>query len=285
MTIDALLRDGIARLTDVGLESAALDARVLLTHCLTIDDIDLLTKGDREVSSDQAALFAQATERRRHFEPVAYITGHKEFMGLDFYVTPAVLIPRADTESVVEGIIEKIVPNLDSVVKPLRILDLCTGSGAIGLSLAKAFPDALVTLSDISDAALEIAGTNARRFGCENVCRKQSDLFEDIDDVYDIIVTNPPYIQSHVIDGLQTDIAAYEPRLALDGGISGYDFYERILDTCDAHLFENGVIICEIGDGQTARLGVMAEARGLVQVLEIPDLTGTIRGLAFCKRN
>lgn len=284
-TIRTLLKEGTEALKSCGIPSEKLDAELLLSGCTGFDRIVMYTDGDRPVSEEQAACYRAWIKRRCDFEPVAYILGVKEFMGLPFSVSPAVLIPRPDTECLVEYLLEAVIPKMDLQGRAPEILDLCTGSGAIGLSLAHYLKNSRIWLSDISDAALEMAKKNAADLSVTVEGFYLSDLFEKIDRSFDLIVSNPPYIPDRVIEGLQRDIQEYEPRLALSGGTSGLDIYERIARTAAEHLKDRGYLMLEIGDGQEVDLVPMLEAQGFRSVALIPDLSGTIRGVFVQKRS
>lgn len=283
MTRRECLTEGIARLRLAGVENPSLDAKVLLCHALDIGEIALITDGEVAVSSVAQEKYLALITRRAAFEPVAYITGHKEFMGLDFIVSPDVLIPRSDTESVVEAVLDEYVPLIPRE-EPV-ILDICCGSGAIGLSLAKFLPQAKVTLSDISEKALAVTRSNAVALKLDGVDFILSDLFTEFPqgEHYDLIVSNPPYISLNEMLRLPADIGRYEPHLALAAEDEGFAVYNRILAAAGDYLTEQGLIVFEIGNDQEDGLIHRAEARGFVHLGSIPDLTGAIRGIAFRK--
>ena len=236
-------------LKNFGDETYDIDAKVLLKHTLSCNDMYLIIHQNDELTSEKRHEFLAYVERRKSGEPVAYITGEKEFMGFKFKVSEDVLIPRPDTETLVNEVLR-----CTNDHKEVRILDLCTGSGAVGVSLAKMLPYAEVTMVDISMAALEIARENAidlmvdRR--CEFMCTDVLNDLCDIDEQYDIVVSNPPYIRTDVLDTLMKDVKDFEPSLALDGGEDGLVFYRTIVDNAETILKEGGLLFFEIGYDQ-----------------------------------
>ena len=284
-TIKELIEVGSAKLAQCASESPRLDAEVLLTSVLGCPRITLYTDPGRAVSDEEALEYRRRIDRRAALEPVAYIIGSKEFMGLSFKVTPDVLIPRPDTESLVEAVLEDILPRIKKTAAQPRVLDLCTGSGAIGLSLKFYAKDADITLSDISAKALRVAEENARALGLSAVTLAESDLFEALPagEPYDLIVSNPPYIPDAVIPTLQRDIADYEPMLALSGGASGYEVYERIAREAGRYLRNGGAVVLEVGNGQEKKVAELLKEQGFGEITMIPDLTGAVRGVAAWK--
>ncbi len=230
---------------------------------------------DKEITSK----YLERLHRRLRGEPVQYILGHREFMGLDFHVNPSVLIPRGDTEVLVEYVIQECF----SLKRP-RILDLGTGSGAIAVSLAVLIKDAQIDAVDICAHALKVATKNARRHSVHPRIRFfQGDLFcslSQIDPVegYDVIVSNPPYIPRQVIEGLMIEVKDYEPIMALDGGPDGLLFYRRILKEGTPYVKPGGLLAVEIGYDQAASVQELFEETGMYgAVTLIPDLAGINR--------
>jgi release factor glutamine methyltransferase len=256
-TIDAprlSLRLAIAqaarRLAGGGIASARLDAEVLLRHWLGWSQAQLVSRMDAELDERAAGQFLVLVERRLRREPVAYITGTQEFWSLDFQVSPSVLIPRPETECLVETALNLLAERSN---EPLRIADLGTGSGAIAISLAAELPRACVTAVDISPAALELAGSNALRHRvAERIKPIHADLFAGFEaaERFDFIVANPPYVRSGEIDELAAEVSRWEPRLALDGGSDGLEFYRRIATTAWRWLAPGGALALEIGADQ-----------------------------------
>lgn len=250
MTIERLLKNASEILRNAGLENPRFEAEVLLSALLKINRAMLYAHNQDELTDETVQTFQSKLEKRAGHEPMAYILGKKEFMGLTFKVSPDVLIPRPDTEIVVEETIKRILE--DSA--DFQVLDLCTGSGAIGLSIAHYRPKIRLTLTDVSEAALKIAKDNADViFPSARII--QGDLFSPIaEEKFHLIVSNPPYIPSIMIETLESDVKDYEPRLALDGGTEGFDLYDRIIEVAKAHLYTGGWLMLEAGDNQGKRL-------------------------------
>lgn len=243
-----ILEKAISELEAASCETPRLDAEVLLAHALGCDRSDLY-KSDTwyQVPGVKLERFHTYVHRRKRREPVAYITGTREFWSIPINVTPDVLIPRPETEAVVEAVLETLQKNLATDDSRLTtILDLCTGSGCIAAALAKELPHAQLTVSDISAKALVVAKENLK-FAGDRVTFIQSDLFQNIEGKFDLIVSNPPYVASTEWETLQPEIKNYEPRLALDGGGDGLDFIRRIRQDAPRHLKPDGWLIIENG--------------------------------------
>mgnify|MGYP004675186223 FL=1 len=239
MTVREALRAATARLDGAGVPDADVDAAYLLASVLQEDTLAMRINGHRELTERQRAAFDALCDRRAAREPLQYILGETEFMGLTFHVEPGVLIPRADTEILVEKALEAMPPNA-------RVLDIGTGSGAIAVSLAKLGKNARVTAVDVSDKALEIARKNAESNGAD-VEFVKSDCFSALQGrKYDMIVSNPPYISDEEMRGLMPEVKR-EPELALFGGEDGLDFYRRISREAPEYLNEGGFLLFEIG--------------------------------------
>lgn len=241
-----------------------LDARVLLKAVLLCDEIYLAIHSDEMLSDADFEKYCKYILRREKNEPVAYITNSKEFMGLSFYVDENVLIPRWETELIVEKIIE-------SDIKKEKILDLCTGSGAIAVSLAKYIENADVTGVDISEKALFIAKKNAKS---KNVRFRLCDVLCDIKNIgemFDIVVSNPPYIERDVIETLDSDVKDYEPHIALDGGSDGLYFYRKIIEDIGFVLKKDGYLFFEIGYNQADSLKELMSEK-FSEIVVINDL-------------
>jgi release factor glutamine methyltransferase len=242
-------------------ESARLEAELLLAEALRLDRRNLYLNPEMLLESQAEAKFRSLLARRRRGEPVAYITGRREFWSLDFTVTPAVLVPRPETEILVESAVSLLSePPLNLPLgkgekkrgsRRLRILDLGTGSGAVAVSLAQEISHAEIWATDISSDALDIARANARRYGFERRIHFFSgDLFEpvrDLQECFDAIVANPPYVRRADLDSLPRDVRDFEPRVALDGGADGLDFYRRIVPQAPRYLAAGGFLALEIG--------------------------------------
>ncbi|HWO41218.1 MAG TPA: peptide chain release factor N(5)-glutamine methyltransferase [Candidatus Eisenbacteria bacterium] len=247
LTLRQIQRAGGSRLAQAGIPSALLDADVLLGPALGLTREQRMASPSLVLSEAQARLYSDLIERRTRREPIAYILGRQEFWSLDFRVTQAVLIPRPETERLVEIALE-IASRPEG---PPSILDIGTGSGAIAVSLATELPDATIWATDVSVEALALARGNAWRHGVDGrIHFLQGDLWEALDGVdrrFDLIVSNPPYVPSAEIDRLEPEVSRWEPRLALDGGIDGLDFYRRMVSCAHARLAPGGVLALEIG--------------------------------------
>ncbi len=272
MTINELRSRGVRCLEDAGIDDAATDAALLMEYTLKTDRNHILAYGNDEVSDKQADDYDALIKRRAEHIPLQYITGHQEFMGLDFEVSEDVLIPRLDTECLVEEAMIEIEDGM-------RVLDLCTGTGCIIISLARYKNDLKAVGVDISGKAVEIAARNSESNGVE-VCFLQGDLYEALDDIgdrYDAIISNPPYIAGAVIDTLMEEVRDHEPLIALCGGEDGLEFYRRIIDGADSHLVPGGVILFEIGYDQGEAVSDMLREHGYSDVKVIKDLAGLDR--------
>ncbi len=265
---------GKGALADAGIEEAALDARLLLEHICGTDRNTLLVHGDRTVSPEEEKQYLDAVERRSRRIPLQQITGQQEFMGLPFWVNSNVLIPRQDTEVLVEEV-------LKHTHDGMQILDMCTGSGCILISILHYSNDCEGLGVDVSSPALEVAEENAERLlsGRTGVSARflQSDLFEAVDGKYDILVSNPPYIRSAVVDTLMPEVKDYEPRIALDGEEDGLVFYRRILSDCKKNLKKGGMLFFEIGYDQAEAVKGMMEQAGFLEVTVKKDFGGLDR--------
>ncbi|WP_303868228.1 peptide chain release factor N(5)-glutamine methyltransferase [Acetobacterium wieringae] len=278
MTIREILDFGRQALAQAGIEHPGFEAEILLSRILDTDRVYFYTHSHEAVDLKQEATYREAIKRRCQLEPVAYIQEKKEFMGMEFFVNRDVLIPRPDTEPMVEYLLEYLQLNYP---KGAKILDLCTGSGAIGISIKKYFKQADVCLSDFSVAALAVAKTNADQLADGELTLYQGDLFAAIPhgETFQIIVSNPPYISRAEMNHLDRGILDYEPHMALDGGESGLDFYRRIIR--EAHLFleKDGLLALEIGDHQADDVIDLLKNNGYREIQTIMDLSGRIRCL------
>lgn len=245
-----LLREGTEFLSRTGAQSARLDAELLLGHVLGWKREALYVNLETWMLSTQRAQFEQTLRRRARGEPVAYITGEREFWSLGFTLSPAVLVPRPETELLVD-IALRLTSERPISDFGFRILDLGTGSGAIAVSLAKEIDGAAIWATDISLEALKVAEGNATRHGVREKIRfLQGDLFRAVEEPaasFDIIVSNPPYVRRDEIKDLPPEVRDWEPALALDGGSDGLDFYGRIIEEGHVHLRDGGLILLEIG--------------------------------------
>lgn len=255
-------------------EEASIEAAILLESILDTNRNDLFLNPDREVSLEDEKIFLSYLERRLTGEPVQYITGIAPFYGLELYTDKEVLIPRFDTEVLVEEILKVIKPDNS-------ILDLCTGSGCILAGVLSNSNNVKATGIDISDRALNLAKRNLEKYNLKAEIFK-SDLFENVEGKYDIIVSNPPYIESEVIEGLEKQVKEFEPRLALDGGEDGLIFYRIIVDEAKRFLNINGKLMFEIGYNQGKAVKRLLLDKGYDQVKIIKDLCGNDRVVTAC---
>ena len=250
---DRLVRAGIAP------DEAALDAEVLARHVLDCDRATFLIRARDPLPSAFDRLFEDLVLRRLAREPVAYITGHKEFWGLEFDVTPAVLIPRPETELIVEEALSAM-PARDAV---RRIIDVGTGSGCLAVALAIEFPSATVLATDSSEAALEVAGRNVLRHHVTNrVSLVHTNLLDGIPEPAELIVSNPPYVPETDGPHMQAEVIRYEPRTALFAGADGLDVIRRLFTAALAYLAESGRLIVEFGLGQEDELRAASRETG-----------------------
>lgn len=281
ITIRAALLDARHALTG---EDAALEAEVLLMHALDIDRARLYQRLDKPLTGQDSTAFARLLARRRAHEPLAYITGHREFFALDFEVTPAALIPRPETETLVEYAIAFAREHFSG--QPITIADIGTGSGIIAVSLATALPNAHIIATDISADALALARRNAERHTVFNrIDFREGDLLAPLDAPVQIIAANLPYVTTEQLDTSPPEIRDHEPRLALDGGANGLDVIRRLLNEPPTHVAPDGALFCEIGDWQgdaakslaasafpNSNIGVARDLAGRDRVLTVTAL-------------
>ncbi|SMC76150.1 release factor glutamine methyltransferase [Desulfocicer vacuolatum DSM 3385] len=272
-----------------GLDSPRLTAEMLMCHCLEMDRMALYMEFDRPLHSDELARYKALIQRRVQREPVAYITGKKGFWDIEVAVSPHVLIPRPDTETLVEAALSEMTQRRQSQTqRPLKILELGPGSGAVIVSLARAMPDNEYVAVDVSPAAAENTLENARRLGCDKDLSVVSGSWFDPfapGTVFDLIVSNPPYIPTRDIESLAPEIQDYEPRLALDGGMSGLDCIEHILSRAPAHLAHGGIILMETGFDQKTAVEALVNELAVYDGFEsIRDEAGHHRVVKIKKR-
>lgn len=259
------LAEAIARLNAAGIESARLDAELLLAEA-TGSDRSAVVAQTIEPTAAQLARFEELVRRRENREPLAYITGSKGFRRIELAVDRRVLIPRPETELLVA---------VAKVDRPCGILDVATGSGAVALALADELPDATITAADISPDALAVATANAERLGMSSrVGFVESDLLDAIAGTFDAITANLPYVTTAEMANLQPEIAEYEPALALDGGEDGLDLVRRLASTVPSHLKPGGSLALEIGAGQAEETESILRENGFVQTEIHNDLAG-----------
>lgn len=249
-------------------------SKMLLKSILHIDTTYLLINSEKEITKEIENKYKKGIEDLKSGKPLQYITNKQEFMGLDFYVDENVLIPQPDTEILVEEVLNKI----EKLKVKINVLDICTGSGAIGVSIAKNATNVNVTMSDISKNALKVAQKNAKTNEVLDKCKFiKSNMFENIEEKYDVIVSNPPYIKSKIIKTLEKEVQN-EPLIALDGGEDGLDFYKIIIQTAYKHLKENGILALEIGyDQKEEVIKLIEESNKYINIYCKKDLTGNDR--------
>lgn len=280
-TIGSILKWTGQYFADKGVESPRLDAEVLLSHVLGKERIYLYVHFDEPLQADELAQYKDAIKKRIARMPVAYIIGYKEFMGLEFNVSPAVLIPRPDTEILVEAVIERLKEK-----ENVSFVDIGTGSGAIVLSLLANLPQAIGSTVDISEAAIAVAKNNAEKLGVsERVNFFHGDVYSPVkDQVFDAIISNPPYIPDADIEGLQPEVKC-EPHGALAGGLDGLDFYRRLVREGVSLLKSGGFMAFEVGIHQASAVSKLAEEFSeLGKVDIIKDYGGIERVVIINKR-
>ena len=272
-----------------GIENSRLDSEVLLAHLLKLDRVGLYLNFDRPLSREELSSFREMVKRRGAREPLQYIIGRQEFWSLDFKVTPDVLIPRPETEILVEEALRTVRSETLDVRRqdhaPLTILDLCTGSGCIAISIAHELKDAVVYAVDASGVALAIARENAEKNGVKDrIIFLQGNLYEALTShvsrttSFDLIVSNPPYVKSSDIPNIQPEVRDFEPRMAVDGGFEGLDFYRRIVAGASGYLAPGGWLMVEVGEGQAEAVSEMIrDACGFDQAFRVKDLAGIER--------
>ena len=285
-TIGSILSWTQGYFTEKGIETPRLDAEVLLSHVLKKERIYLYVHFDEPLEKEELAAFREGVAKRARRVPTAYITGRREFMGLDFAVSRATLIPRPDTEILVEAAIERLGRLAENGKKSLRFADIGTGTGAIALSVLKcASEDVAADAIDVSGAALAVARENAERLGLSaRVHFHEGDLLAPLGDAaYDAILSNPPYIPDADIESLAPEVRSYEPMTALKGGAEGMDFYARLVEAAPQYLRAGGFLAMEAGIGQAQKIRALAkEPWGDVEIL--PDLAGIERVVVLWRK-
>lgn len=276
MRLDEALAEGRRRLAEGGIEGAPRDARALLAEALGLAPERLLLDPEREMSAAEQGAYEGFLTRRLAHEPVSRILGRRAFWGMDFAVTPAVLDPRPETETLVAAALEG--------PRPRRLLDLGTGSGAIVVSLLAQWPDTVAIATDISPEALAVAGRNAEAHGvADRLALLETDWFAGIDGMFELIVSNPPYIAAGEMPGLAPEVREHDPEGALTPGGDGLDAYRAIAAGLPARLAPGGRVLVEIGPTQGAAVAELFAAAGLVEIAVLDDLDGrdrVVSGLA-----
>ena len=275
MTLNEMRREGVGSLEGAGINEASVDALILLEQVFGITYDSILMRGNEQVDDDKAEIYRKLISRRCAHVPLQYISGHQEFMGLDFTVNDDVLIPRQDTECLVEEA-------LTEINDGMKVLDLCTGSGCVIISIAAYKNDLDAVGTDISGEALAVAGKNAE-LNRQNVRFCRGDLYDSLRNIgeyetkFDAIVSNPPYIRSDVIPTLMEEVRDHEPLTALDGGKDGLDFYRRIIDGAEDHLTPGGCILFEIGYDQAEAVTDLFRKSGYRDIETVKDYSGNDR--------
>lgn len=274
MTYRECYEQGCRTLQAAGIEEAALDARLLLEAVCGTDRNDLLVHGEQPVSSEAEEKYLNWIRQRAEHIPLQQLTGEQDFMGLTFSVNEHVLIPRQDTEILVEEVLKELHDGM-------RVLDMCTGSGCILLSLLHYSNDCEGLGVDLSAEALEVAGRNVLKVltpeKAEHAHFLQSDLFEKVEGKFEIIVSNPPYIASAEVEKLMPEVRDHEPRMALDGTEDGLYFYRRIIEEAGKHLVSSGMLFFEIGYDQGQAVSELMRTEGYCDVQVVQDYAGLDR--------
>lgn len=286
-TISQAITEGAARLRVAGINQERRSAGFLLGHVMGVDRAHLLTRSEEQISDADYASYLAFVERRAAGEPPQYLTGHQEFYGLDFIVSPDVLIPRPETEFLIERVTRLVKePGKDSL-----IVDVGTGSGCIAVTLAVHLPEARLIATDASRAALDIALTNSERHGARaRIEFLEGDLLSPLDErgldgAVDVIASNPPYVNESDQAFMQREVRDWEPHQALFGGVDGLDFYRRLLEDGLKYLKPGGHLVLEIGYGQLDPVSEMAAKSSWTLVDVIQDLQQIPRTLTIRKRS
>ena len=268
LTLKEALAKAVDKLQQMEVPDADIDAWYLLSYVTGLDRAAFFLHGDEPMAEPDMIRYRDLVTKRGERIPLQHLTGEQEFMGLDFHVNEHVLIPRQDTECLVE----RVLPYVDGK----RVLDVCTGSGCIAIAIAKLGKPFIVHGVDISEEALAVARQNATELNA-SVELFAGDLMTRMDGQYDVIVSNPPYISPSVIEGLMPEVRLHEPMLALDGGQDGLEFYQRIAGQAVTRLAPNGRLFLEIGCEQAAAVAEILQKQGYREVQVFQDLAGKDR--------
>lgn len=283
MMVRELINLGEKRLSGAGVKDAKVDAEQLFCYLMNVDKKGFFMMWSKDFDEDSCEEYFKLVDERAKRVPLQHIIGSQEFMGMEFEVSKDVLIPRQDTEILVEQALKELEKRKGST----KVLDLCSGTGAIGISISKLSTNAKVTCSDMSEAAVRLTEKNAKNLKA-SITVKQGDLFEPFKKAFgktkfDMIVSNPPYIESAEILTLEPEVREHEPLSALDGGEDGLEFYKRILEEAGAYLRKSGSLILEIGYNQGKSVMDIAESLGQYEGMEIiKDYNGLDR-VFFCR--
>lgn len=268
LTLKEALAKAVDKLQQMDVPDADIDAWYLLSYVTGLDRAAFFLHGEEPMAEPDMIRYRDLVTKRGERIPLQHLTGEQEFMGLDFHVNEHVLIPRQDTECLVE----RVLPYVDGK----RVLDVCTGSGCIAIAIAKLGKPFIVHGVDISEEALAVARQNATELNA-SVELFAGDLMTKMDGQYDVIVSNPPYIPPSVIEGLMPEVRLHEPMLALDGGQDGLEFYRRIAEQAVTRLAPNGRLFLEIGCEQAAAVAEILQKQGYREVQVFQDLAGKDR--------
>lgn len=282
LNISEVLELAKTKLLEADKEEYLVDAEWILTDILEVNRTHLQLYPKVELSEAQYDKFMSFLERRLTGEPIQYILGNQSFYGYELFVDKRVLIPRFETEELVE-----IAVSLIKSTRMTKIMDLCSGSGCIGLATLMECSDTICTFVDLSSDALEVVDINRKKLGvAERSILVQGDLFENVADCdYDMILSNPPYIRKEIVGTLSEEVSGYEPIMALDGGDDGLDFYRRIANESQRYLTDNGILMMEIGHDQMEDVLELMNLNGYVDVKGYKDLSGNDRIVVGFKRS
>ena len=272
MKLQRVLADTAFKLSHSGIESAARDARVLTAYALEVPISDLSLKINDKVSANIISKLEKLILRSINREPISKILGRREFWGRTFSINKNVLDPRGDTETLIDYVIEKPVKT---------VLELGTGSGVIAVTLACAWKEVQVTAVDISEDALLLAQINAEKFNVENKIQfLKSDWFESVEGIFDMIISNPPYIGWVEQDKVSAEVKKYDPEIALFAGYDGFDAYKKIIPSLSKFLNKDGLVVLEIGASQSSQVKDIMNSSGFFDVEILKDLSGKERAVA-----
>jgi release factor glutamine methyltransferase len=277
-TIELAIKNAVARLIEVGIERPQAEARLLLEAATGLSRATVIGFPERPVGTSELQVFERLVTRRCHHEPASRILGRREFWSLPFAVTPATLDPRPDSETLVSAVLAEIGQRAGD----LAIVDLGTGTGCLLLALLSELPQATGVGVDLSEEALEVARGNAATLGlAQRASFVRDDWAHNVAAGFDVLISNPPYIESGAIDALAPEVRRYDPRTALDGGADGLDAYRAILPQARRLLKPDGLAALEIGQGQGPAIRALAQAAGLRESRGASDLAGIERCLLF----
>jgi release factor glutamine methyltransferase len=263
------------QLEDANIDTASLDARIILKHILKIDETDLIANSDTEVSVSDSQLINTVLHRRINGEPISQIVGHKEFWSLDFKVTKDVLDPRPDSETLINAALSYF-----GDTPPTLIADLGTGTGCLPIALLTEWPNCQAIAVDISEKALAVASENAKTHGVSDRIRfVQGSWAEPLNEKFDLVLSNPPYITSADIESLSVEVRKFDPILALDGGEDGLDCYKKIISSLKSIMKPHGICLLESGYNQDQDIARLAKDTGLSVNAIHPDLAGIARAV------